>query len=320
MKRYLSYLLMVICTGFALKSNAQQVKVEAKVDKVSVPIGEQTVFHLTAHVPAKSGIRFPVIADSIGKIKIVKTRVDSAADKDSPNTQVINHNYTITGFEAGTYTIPAYTFKTPTGSYSTDSLVVQFKPVAVDTTKAFYDIKQPLAVDYNWWDWIKDHWIWIVAGLVIIGIVILVTWYISRRYEQQPIFQSVKVVLTIDQVAINKLNELQAKNLWQNGDVKTFYIELTDILREYLEKRYTIQAFEQTSEEILGSLKPKQIPADARGKLKDILVLADLVKFAKEKPVGRENEASMDNAISFIEQTKEQPKPEDKETKEELPK
>jgi hypothetical protein len=316
--KFLSYLLIVICTGLALNSNAQQIKVEAKVDKISVPIGEQTIFHLTAHAPANSGLQFPVVADSIaGKIKIVKTSIDSAADKDVPNGQVINHNFTITGFEAGTYTIPAYTFKAKTGTYSTDSLVVQFKPVAVDTTKAFYDIKQPLAVDYNWWDWIKDHWIWIVTGLGIILIAIAITWYISRRYEKQPIFAPVKIVLTIDQVAIKKLNELKDKNLWQNGDVKTYYIELTDILREYLEKRYTIQAYEQTSEEILASLKPKHLPADATGKLKDILLLADLVKFAKEKPVGPENEVSMANAISFVEQTKEQPKPD---TKEELPK
>lgn len=317
MKRCLSYLLVVICTGFALKSNAQNVKVEAKVDRVSVPMGDQTTLHLIAHIPAKSEIQFPVIADSIGKIHIVKMNADSAADSNDPNIQVISHNYTITGFDAGTYTIPAYTFHTKTGAYTTDSLVVQFKPVAVDTTKAFYDIKQPLAVDYNWWDWVKDHWIWVVSGLVLILIVIYVTWYISRRYEKNPVFQSVKVILTIDQIAINKLNELQAKNLWQNGDVKTFYIELTDILREYLEKRYTIQALEQTTEEIFASLKPKQVPAEAGRKLKDILVLADLVKFAKEKPVGPENEQSMSNAIDFVHQTKEQIKPVEKE---ELPK
>ncbi|MGN6179370.1 MAG: hypothetical protein ACTHNW_09325 [Mucilaginibacter sp.] len=317
MKRYLSYLFIFIFTGFALKTNAQNVKVEAKVDRVSVPMGDQTTLRLIAHVPAKSEIQFPVIADSIGKIRIVKMSADSTADKDDPNTQVISHNYTITGFNAGTYTIPAYTFHTKTGAYTTDSLVVQFKPVAVDTTKAFYDIKQPLAVDYNWWDWIKDHWIWVVSGLVLILVVIYITWYVSRRYEKKPIFQAVKVVLTTDQIAMNKLNELRAKNLWQNGDVKTFYIELTDILREYLEKRYAIQALEQTTEEIFASLKPKQLPADASGKLKDILVLADLVKFAKEKPVGPENEQSMTNAVDFVQQTKEQIKPVEKE---ELPK
>ena len=54
MKRYLSYLLIVISTCFALRSNAQQVKVEAKVDRVSVPIGEQTKLHLIAHIPANT--------------------------------------------------------------------------------------------------------------------------------------------------------------------------------------------------------------------------------------------------------------------------
>lgn len=318
MKRYLSYLLICICTGFALKSQAQDVKVEAKVDKIAVSIGEQTTLHLTATIPANSEIQFPVIADSIGKIKIVKINGDTTEDKDDANKQVISHNYTITGFDAGTYTVPAYTFKTKTGSYSTDSLVVQFKPVSVDTTKSFYDIKQPLVVEYTFWDWLRDHWIWVVCGLLLAAAIAYVTWYMARRYEKQPIFQKVEIVLTIDQVAIKKLNELNAKNLWQGGQVKEFYIELTDILREYLEKRYTIQTMEQTTDEIFTSLKPKKLPVDAHNKLNDILVLADLVKFAKEKPVGPENEQQFNNAISFVELTKEQVK--QPEVKEEQPK
>ena len=65
---------------------------------------------------------------------------------------------------------------------------------------------------------------------------------------------------------------------------------------------------EQTSDEIIASLKYLGIQADSnRNKLQQILVMADLVKFAKEQPLPADNEQSMDNAISFIMQTKEEP-------------
>lgn len=320
MKRHLSYWLIILCFGFALKSQAQNVKVETKVDKVSVPIGDQTTLRLIAHIPAKSDIQFPVLADSIGKIKIVKFKADTTEDTSDPNTQVISHNYTITGFDAGTYTVPQYTFHTKAEAYTTDSLVVQFKPVAVDTTKAFYDIKQPLAVNYGFWDWLVDHWKWVVSGLVFVLLVVYITWYMAKRYDKNPILQNIPVILPIDVIAINKLNTLRAKNLWQQEEYKQYYIELTDILRDYIAKRYLVQTHEQTTDEILTSLRNKDLIQEARAKLKEILVLADLVKFAKEKPLPAENELSMDKAINFVELTKPVVKPEVKNDKEELPK
>jgi hypothetical protein len=109
--------------------------------------------------------------------------------------------------------------------------------------------------------------------------------------------------------------------LWQQEQYKQYYIELTDILRDYIEKRYKVQAHEQTTDELLTSLSSKDMPQQARVKLKEILVLADLVKFAKEKPLPADNELTMEKAISFVELTKEIIiRPENKNDKEELPK
>jgi len=308
----------MLCFGFTLKSQAQDVKVETKVDKVSVPIGDQTTLRLVAHIPAKSDIQFPTLVDSIGKIKIVKFKADTTEDTSDPNTQVISHNYTITGFDAGTYTVPQYTFHTKTEAYTTDSLVIQFKPVAVDTTKAFYDIKQPLTVNYTFWDWLMDHWMWVLGGLIVVLLAVAATYYWVNRPKKEEV--KPEPALPLHVIFINRLNELRAKNLWQQEQYKQYYIELTDILRDYIEIRYTVQAHEQTTDEILTSLHRKDMPQEARAKLKEILVLADLVKFAKEKPLPAENEQSMDKAINFVELGKPIPKPEVKNDKEELPK
>jgi hypothetical protein len=125
-------------------------------------------------------------------------------------------------------------------------------------------------------------------------------------------------VYTIDEIAVNRLNELNARNLWQQGDVKLYYIELTEILRVYLERRYRIQAHEQTTDEIFAALKDKGLSKESSNILLQILQLADLVKFAKQQPTAYENEQSMENAIIFIQQTRFVPQP--VQNKEELPK
>jgi len=321
MKRYFNYtlFLVLLLTCSAYRTSAQNIKVEATLDKVTIPMGDQTRLHIIAHIQAKDAITFPQLADSIGKIQIVSVaKPDTTFDKDNVQNETITRNYTVTSFTPGTYSIPPFTFKTKTASYTTDSLMLQFTPVAVDTTKAIYDIKQPLAVTYTWLDWLKDHWQWVLFPLLAILFIIGLTLYIATRPNKK--FVPINKVPEIPPhtIALNKLSALRDKKLWQSNEVKSYYSELSDTLREYLENRYQINALEQTSDEIFAGLRSTQIPNDAREKLRRTLLLADLVKFAKEKPQPEDNEFSMENAISFVMQTKEEPRaPADKE---ELPK
>lgn len=318
LKSFLFVILLFLLTGTYLKAGAQSMQVEARLDRVSIPIGDQTLLHVSAQMPVKTEITFPQLTDSIGKVQIVKSlKADTVIDKNNPKLQTVTHSYAITSFEAGVYVLPEFTFHTKTGDLKTGTVTLQVKAIPVDTTKTFYDIKQPLAVSYTFWDWLKDHWLMV---LIIIG-AILLTAGLVYYYKKRPIKEASPVnaapMLSADTIALNKLNELRDKKLWQQNEVKLYYSELTDVLREYLEKRYQIKAHEQTTDEIFDGLKNKDITQDNRHTLKQVLTLADLVKFAKVKPSAFENEQSMDSAINFIVQTKHEPKP--IENKEDLP-
>lgn len=290
---------------FYCRAGAQNIQVEAKLDKSSMPIGAQTVLHVSAHIPAKSVISFPLIKDSIGKIKIVNgPKQDSVLDKNDPANKTVIQNYTITSFDEGTDTIPPLELHTAAGVFKTGMIKLQIKPVLVDTTKVFYDIKQPFVVSYTFWDWLRDHWLLVVIILVAILIAIAITWYLKNRPKGTIIKKAVP--LTIDATALNKLSALQDKKLWQQNEVKLYYIELTDILREYLEKRYHIQAHEQTTGDIISALEDKDMPMGNKDNLQQLLTVADLVKFAKEQPSAAKNEQIMEDAIAFIKQTREE--------------
>jgi hypothetical protein len=311
MKRYFNSVLFLILllSSIGFKANAQYITTESRLDRNSMPMGDQTVLHVSANMPLKTDITFPVIADSIGKVKIAKVlQADTVIDKNNPNLETISHNYAVTSFDTGVYVLPGFTFHTKTGDIKTGTVTLQIKSVPVDTTKSFYDIKQPIPVSYNLWDWLKGHWVLVLCIWTGILIVLGIIYYIKNK--PKPIEQGeAERVYTIDEIAINRLNELKAKNLWQQGEVKLYYIELTDILRDYLERRYRIRTHEQTTEEIFTALNGKELSKESSAILFQLLTLADLVKFAKQQPTPYENEQSLENAILFIQQTKFVPKP-----------
>jgi hypothetical protein len=297
-------ILLLVC--FYCRADAQNIQVASKLDKASILIGDQTVLRVTAQIPGKSIISFPQLKDSIGKIKIVRgLKPDTAIDRKESATETITHNYVITSFDTGVYVIPELEFHTATGTFKTGTVTLQVKPVPVDTTKAFYDIKQPFVVPYTFWDWLKDHWVLVTIILAGIVLIIAIIYYLKNR-PKDVVTKKIAPALPADTIALNKLYELGDKKLWQQNEVKQYYIELTDILREYLENRYHIRTHEQTTGEIFAGLKDKAMPASGRNGLMQLLTLADLVKFAKEKPLPLENEKGMADAIDFIRQTREE--------------
>jgi len=154
-------------------------------------------------------------------------------------------------------------------------------------------------------DWVKDNilMISIIAGSIIL--LILLIYFINRYYKNKPVPPLVEPPpIPAHIIALEKLDKLKAEMLWQNGKLKQYHSQLTDIVRDYIERRFYLPALEQTTEEIIFSFRNVAVDKESMGKLKQILILADLVKFAKELPLPNENEISMTNAYDFVNGTK----------------
>jgi hypothetical protein len=223
MKRYfntgsyrVTLILILFLTCFTYKSNAQNIQVQATISKTTIPIGEQAILYISARVPQKTDVTFPVLADSIiSKLQIVKTsKPDTSFDKSSPGEEIITRSYTLTSFDANLYVIPQYTIHTKAGDLKTNILTLQVTAVKVDTTKAVYDIKQPFAVSYNIFDWLKDNWLWVAIGLGIVLLIVGIVYYLKKRPKKEVIKKSVPVIPD-HVIALNKLSELRDKKLWQ---------------------------------------------------------------------------------------------------------
>jgi len=101
------------------------------------------------------------------------------------------------------------------------------------------------------------------------------------------------------------LDKLKSEELWQHEKVKDYYTRLTDIVRVYIEDRFAFPAMEQTTFEIMTSMKGKEAQIDKKSvtELKEILELADFVKFAKLTPLPDENHHMLSNAYLFVRET-----------------
>ena len=106
--------------------------------------------------------------------------------------------------------------------------------------------------------------------------------------------------------------------LWQQGLNKEYYTALTETVRKYIVDRFGVNAMEMTSAEILDMLSKEEIVVPVYDRLKQILLLADYVKFAKIHPLPDENDLSLTNAYLFVNETKQKMKAADQEEGEEV--
>lgn len=303
-------LIAMICVSFY--ANAQDVKVSANIDSSSILIGQQTKLNLKVTFRVDNGketkITFPEIVDTIRKeIEVVsQSKIDSVFDKNDIYSLTLSQSYSITSFDSGYWAIPPLKFMVngDTNGLFTEPLLLQVTSVAVDTTLAIKDIKPPFTVDYGFLDWIKDNMYVVYIVLITIAVVLLIVFLVKKFNKPKPVVVVEAPKIPAHIIALEKLEEVKSKNLWQEGKLKLYYSSVTDVIREYVENRFKIQALEQTTEEILYGFRNVAIDEESKSKLKQLLLLADLVKFAKENPLPHENEISLTNAFDFVNGTK----------------
>jgi len=116
----------------------------------------------------------------------------------------------------------------------------------------------------------------------------VILYFIFRKKEKKEV---PKVNIAPIKEALQRLKELDEKQLLQQNKIKIYYSELTDIVRTYIEKDINIPALESTTNELIETINDFNessklgISKETIQQLKEVLQSADLVKFAKSKPI-----------------------------------
>ena len=276
MKKILLYLL------FTTAVFAQQKQVTTSIDTTKNKIGAEFKLTLKTNVDTLSKVVFPN-AKNFGPLEVIMSYPIDTIRKNDRYELV--KKYGLTQFDSGKYTIPNIKILINKKAFLTDSIKVEVANVTVDTLKQkMYDIKDIVPVNEGIGDW----WKYLLFILLISAIAAGIYWYI-KKHQNQKIEE--EIYKTPIEKATNLLNNLEKKELWQHGEVKAYYSELTDIVRNYIEEAIEIPAMESTTSELIEGLKTAskkkkmKLSQETIENLFVVLKQADLVKFAKSKPL-----------------------------------
>jgi hypothetical protein len=277
--------------------------VSASIDSTVLMIGDQTDLHLQVTHDATEQVTLPVFGEQLQDgIEIVdKTIVDTL---NLPDGRVqLNQYLTLTSFKDSLFAIEPIAVTRGEDTFWTEPMALNIvQPFEVDTTLAITDIKDIEKAPIWWWGIIR----WILLGLLIAGLCVggyyLWRWLESKRKPaEEPVDPD--LLRPADEVALEKLDEIKAQKIWKDGKVKEYQTELTDVVREYIGRRFEVHSTEKTSDETLHEMKPL-IEKDLYTRLSKMLQLADLVKFAKWHTTPDENEQALTTAYDFVNETK----------------
>lgn len=253
-------------------------QVEVKVDTTHIRIGEQISYVLSTDAKAK--VLFPKLqVDSLGKIEVVH-----ALPADTIKSKLYK-KYILTSFDSGTYAIPKQLVLINNQAFYTDSLLIKVGTVAIDTTKQkLFPIKSIYkAPPKTWRDY--TNYLWYLLGVLVL--LTLTWWFVFKKRKMSK--RSQMQVSPIEK-ALNQFQSLDKKQLIQQQKIKEYYIELTEIVRDYIGKDVHIPTMEVTTDELITLLELHNksnkigIDKDRIKQLHTFLKEADLVKFAKFKP------------------------------------
>ena len=271
---------------FVSKAVAQSVTVEAKIDSLQILIGEQAKVQLQVAMDAKQRAIFPAYTDTLVRgVEIIETV--------KPDTQFLN----------ALYYLPPMPVTVDGKVYNSKALALKVYSMPVDTLHPdqFFGQKSVMKAPFAWEDWYGL----IACSFLALPLLGLLIYLIVRIRDNKPIIRKIKVEpkLPPHQAAMKEIERIKTEKVWQKGQSKEYYTELTDAIRTYIKDRFGFNALEMTSSEIIDQLLEMN-DKEAISDLKLLFQTADLVKFAKHNPQMNENDANLINAIDFINETK----------------
>lgn len=273
-------LLSMCCTFISLLGYGQ---ISSSIDSTAIKIGAELLYKIEVKTDSSTLVVFSE-EQTFLPLEMINSYAVDTTKKDG--YYQFTKTYGLTQFDSGVYTIPRQKINLGGKLFYTDSLEVQVNPVLVDTTKQkLFDIKPLTEVEKSPSGFWGGFALFMLIFLSVSG---LLYWFVWRK---KPLSEAEKIAALKPyeraKLALEKLDEEQ---YFQNEEIKTYYSDLTLILRQYLDEKVYEQSLESTTDELVLRLKTLKeanqitLSPETIRNIETILKRADLVKFAKSKP------------------------------------
>jgi len=294
--------LLLALAAWAMPAPAQRLTAHAHADSASFLVGDYITLRVDLLHPRGAALR-TALGDSAGGFLVLE-RKPVVPTSDTTSTTA----FVVSKYDSGLATFPPVDFlvtvpgDTTVRTVSTNPVVLTVRTVPVDTSKDIRDLKPPMSIPVS----LAEILMYGGIALVAAALAYLLWRYLKKRKARAAAGVSgfVAPPRPAHEIAFEQLALLKEKKLWQQGHIKQYYTEATEIFRRYLENRYALQAMEETTDEILTGLKKLRFPETMLDTAQRILQRADLVKFAKHEPGIADHEEMITVIHDFVDRTK----------------
>lgn len=269
--------------------------------KVVITLGDQLNLVNTQTFPKGAPTLLPTMEQyAQGNLLALNQHIDTTLNPDGSTT--LRQVVVMTSFELGEHILSVGTAEAMADTIGgeLETLTVNVIDVPdVDTTKTeIKDIANNFREPYTFWEIFR----WVLLALILAAIGWVVYRLVRKAQHNESFIPTPPAPpLPVDEKALQRLETLRTKELWQRGMLKEYHTELTDIVREFLHDQYGIDSVEMTSDQTLEAYRGcRGWNAASDDKLRQILRTADMVKFAKHEPASYEHDLSLSSAIEFI--------------------
>jgi hypothetical protein len=275
-------------------------------DRQTMGLADRLHLILTVAAPPDIVLTFPETLQQLGPFRVRSHRMHGP-QVIAPDQRHWRQEYTLEVETIGLLTLPALTvtFLSTDAAPGTAPQLLHTRPVTITVTSllpenadltALQDIAPPVDLPAGSF----PAWVWVTVGsLGGLGMGLVAWWYWRWRQATARATPQPAHVL-----ALAALQQLQREELITRQDIETFYVRLSGILRQYVERRFGLHALEQTTEEFLDALLSREgLLATHRALLQTFLEHCDLVKFARHQPAPDVMHRALTSVTCFIEQT-----------------
>lgn len=268
--------------------------VQTITDRTDILIGEQIKLKIRAEVPLNNAAvnKWLNIPDSIPHFEIVEAaKPDTISFKD--NSQTIEQTITITSFDSGRWAFPALPLEFDGAGgqvnkiVNTDSFYVNVSYSSPDSTNQLRDIKPIIKVS------IVDYFCYYIIGaaILLLLIIYLLYRYFKKRKKSAPL-KPTSHLSAFDE-AMEELKKLAQIDLRDAAGIKTYHSRLAEIFKNYIGRRQNKNMANETTSDLLISIKNNYLQLEGISKLATALRSTDAVKFAKYLPLSNESQDSL---------------------------
>ncbi|MCQ2608249.1 MAG: hypothetical protein MJ197_06135 [Bacteroidales bacterium] len=276
---------ILLCLVMTLNSVAQTVSIEASVDTAQMRIGEQRSLTLSIEYGKQNTLVLPQFGKELSKnIVVVEPFTFDTLQANDKDKRKLQTNIDITCFDEGEYSFVIGPFLYGNDTVWSNPVQLSVQTVVIDSSTTLQPLKPIQVPQYSFRDYLSKILL-TIALLLVVGLIIFMAWYFWKKRDKKSFFVTKEFREQADVKALRELEELKSLNLCEKEEFKSFYTELTNILRAYFGEVLDIDTFEKTSDELIQEIMTSgKVPLSVIQNLQIVLKEADFVKFAKHKP------------------------------------